>query len=462
MTRQLFAELAARVPVTPFCWNRLGNFYQRLDSREMEYLRTPFRRYNRPISHPHAREDLPHEFLRLLRNGSVDMFTLLQDDDVLFVPATFTDRRMQKLPEMARRTGARSVAIFHDAADLRLSFLSERRMKKFRNYIKSLAAFDLVICVSNQSRADLFEFWKRNDVTARVETFVAHWPLEFDENERSAAHSARPVILYVSSFNARKNHIRLFDAAKELWDSGVKFELQLIGSSTNWGRRVALEAWRLQSLGRPIRWLKHVDDRTLHQAYRECLFTVYPSLMEGFGLPILESLWHGKPCVCGGNGALGEVARSGGCLIVDQTSERAIAAGIKKLLRDQATYARLCVEARARKFRLWSDYIERLLEHLQLLFNLSCGFAIRGRPNLFIACAGHVSLMSAHHVWLISAQLASFIGSLVYVARFFSTSTRPVLRSREVSSRVRITSRSFLKHLQPVPRHTSVPAVPGA
>src|SRR6266705_6602697 len=81
ITRQLFAELAARFPITPLCWNRLGNFYQRLDSREMEYLRTPFRRYNGPVSHPHAREDLPHEFLRLLRNGSVDMFTLLQDDD---------------------------------------------------------------------------------------------------------------------------------------------------------------------------------------------------------------------------------------------------------------------------------------------------------------------------------------------------------------------------------------------
>jgi len=76
-------------------------------------------------------------------------------------------------------------------------------------------------------------------------------------------------------------------------------------------REWALEAWRLQSLGRPIRWLKHVDDRTLHQAYRECLFTVYPSLMEGFGIPILESLWHGNRCVCGGNGALGEVARGG-------------------------------------------------------------------------------------------------------------------------------------------------------
>jgi hypothetical protein len=76
MTRQLFAELAARVPVTPFCWNRLGNFYQRLDSREMEYLRTPFRRYNRPVSHPHAREDLPR-IPASARNGSVSIFTLL-------------------------------------------------------------------------------------------------------------------------------------------------------------------------------------------------------------------------------------------------------------------------------------------------------------------------------------------------------------------------------------------------
>jgi hypothetical protein len=48
--------------------------------------------------------------------------------------------------------------------------------------------------------------------------------------------------------------------------------------------------------------------------------------------------------------------------------------------------------------------------------------------------------ISPHHVWLISAELASFIGSLVYVARFFSTSTRPVLRSRK---RLRMTLSSL-------------------
>jgi hypothetical protein len=52
-------------------------------------------------------------------------------------------------------------------------------------------------------------------------------------------------------------------------------------------------------------------------------------------------------------------------LIVDQTSEDALASGIKKLLSDQEAYVRLCTEARARKFRSWPDYIEKLLGHLQ-------------------------------------------------------------------------------------------------
>ena len=70
--------------------------------------------------------------------------------------------------------------------------------------------------------------------------------------------------------------------------------------------------------------------------------------------------------VCGGNGALGEVARGGGCLIIDQTSEDAIAVGIKTLLIDPEIYARLCTEARAREFRSWPDYTQNLLEHLRL------------------------------------------------------------------------------------------------
>ena len=143
------------------------------------------------------------------------------------------------------------------------------------------------------------------------------------------------------------------------------FNLELIGRSTSYfGRKVKAELCRLRRANRAIRWSKHVNAETLLRSYRACRFTVYPSLMEGFGLPIAESLAHGKPCVCGGNGALGEVARGGGCLIVDQTSEDALASGIKKLLTDQETCARLTREAHTRTFRSWSDYIQKLLEHL--------------------------------------------------------------------------------------------------
>jgi glycosyltransferase involved in cell wall biosynthesis len=147
----------------------------------------------------------------------------------------------------------------------------------------------------------------------------------------------------------------------------LNFELHLIGRNVGMPfNEIVRELWKLRMRGRPVRWLRHVDDETLLRAYRDCRFTVYPSLMEGFGLPIAESLAHGKPCVCGGNGALGEVARGGGCLIVDQTGEDTLAAGIKELLTDEMTYTRLSAEARARKFRSWADYTKKLLEHLQV------------------------------------------------------------------------------------------------
>ena len=128
-------------------------------------------------------------------------------------------------------------------------------MKKFQNYIELLAAFDLVICVSNQSRADLFEFWKRNEVTAGVETFVAHWPLEFDQNERSAAHSARPVILCVSSFNCAQRTTYDFLMRPENYGTAA--------SNSNFNSLVRARTgegeWRLKPggsshSGRPIRW----------------------------------------------------------------------------------------------------------------------------------------------------------------------------------------------------------------
>ncbi len=135
----------------------------------------------------------------------------------------------------------------------------------------------------------------------------------------------------------------------------------LIGRTTaDWGATVLGEIDRLAKRGRPLKWLRHVSDLALHQAYRDCSFTVYPSVREGFGLPILESLWHGRPCICGANGAIGEAAHGGGCLTVTCTDANALADGMHELLAREATYRRLFGQARDRTFRSWDDYIGEL------------------------------------------------------------------------------------------------------
>jgi glycosyltransferase involved in cell wall biosynthesis len=378
MTRRLFAELERRISVTPLCWNRLGHFYHRLGDRESGYLRKPFQSYKRAVALPEMRgEKFPGELRRFFRRQAVDLSTELSGDNVFLAPDFFGDSRRRKLPLLLRSAGVHSVAIFHDAAMERLGLHARRSTRKFHEYLQALACFDRVICISQQSRDDLLAFWKKLGVRDFPETFVESWPLEFDARERATdAGTKSKIVLCVSTFVPRKNHLALLGAGEELWASGLDFELKFVGAWA--GNFSVLRKIRsLRAKGRPLTWLKHVDDETLHALYRECAFTVYPSLMEGFGLPIAESLWHGKPCVCGGNGALGEVARDGGCLIVDQTNTVALAEGIKTLLLDRQLRARLSVEARDRRFRSWSDYIDKFLVRLELSRDASAAPTLR-------------------------------------------------------------------------------------
>ena len=369
MTRKIFAELSRRTDVQPVCWNVLGNFYTELGDAEHRFLARPFQKRSHAMARPEWRgQDPVTEFWRLISRRPVRLEDEVGPNDVFLVPDIYRDLRRKALPAFLRRTRARTVAIFHDATDLRLTSIYGDRSRKSRPYVESLALFDLVICVSNEARDDLHHFWKKYACEPTA-TSVEPWPGELEGAAQQADGSTRnDLILYVSSFHARKNHLGLLRAAEKLWQQGLSFELHLIGRSVGPPlNRIVRQIWKLQMRGRPLRWLRHVSDETLLREYRQCRFTVYPSLLEGFGLPIIESLEYGKPCVCGGNGALGEVALGGGCLIVDQTNEDALASGIRKLLIDQEAYAGLRAEARARKFRSWSNYIDKLLEHLQVL-----------------------------------------------------------------------------------------------
>jgi hypothetical protein len=170
-----------------------------------------------------------------------------------------------------------------------------------------------------------------------------------------------PLVLVVGSHEPRKNHDAIVFAAERLWDEGLRFRLRFIGGgSLHATRRFDRKARALAKRGRPIEVWRSAKDAELLASYREARFTVFPSLHEGFGLPVAESLALAVPAVTSDYGSTGEIARDGGCVVVDPRSDDAITAAMRDLLTDDELHARLVAECYARPARTWSDFADDL------------------------------------------------------------------------------------------------------
>src|SRR5205823_1291073 len=122
-------------------------------------------------------------------------------------------------------------------------------------------------------------------------------------------------VLAVGTLEPRKNLARLAEATRRL---GV--ELRVAGAP-GWGR-VEVGADAVRSLGR-------VSDEELARLYRGARCLAYPSLYEGFGIPIVEAMASGTPVVTSSGGATEEVA-GGAAVLVDPLDPASIATGIEE------------------------------------------------------------------------------------------------------------------------------------
>ena len=113
-----------------------------------------------------------------------------------------------------------------------------------------------------------------------------------------------------------------------------------------------------------VTWIDHPDDNILGDLYRDCDFTVYPSLEEGFGLPILESLWYARPCICRNASSMQEVGEGGGCILVETADPNALAKAIVSLGEDTQLLRKLSEEATQRTFKTWREYGQDVLREL--------------------------------------------------------------------------------------------------
>jgi glycosyltransferase involved in cell wall biosynthesis len=268
----------------------------------------------------------------------------------------------------------RLAAIFHDAIPLKLPQVTwPQSVARHPEYMKMLAGFDRVFAVSEASRRDLLEFWRWQGAEPRAQVGVIALGADFDGAPRAsggppdrktssqpmtgkAKSAGRPVVLCVGMLEPRKNQSFLLEVGTELWREGLEFELHFIGRvNPHFGRPVAEKIKALQKDFSGLYFHEAADDRTLATLYASASVSVFPTLAEGCGLPLLESLWRGVPCVCSDLPVLRENSDAGGCLAVAPNDAAAWQSALRAVLTDAGLRQKLCAEALERPLPRWAE-----------------------------------------------------------------------------------------------------------
>jgi glycosyltransferase involved in cell wall biosynthesis len=290
------------------------------------------------------------------------------------VPEIFSAKVARAQPQLFARVSGPRVAVFHDAIALKLpEFTPAKTVARFPSYMRELLMFDGIAAVSEDSRQSLLDYWQWLGVRDVPQVVAITNAVEIVKQSAAPpieqpAQPSHPTILSVGSLEGRKNHLALLDACEQLWSQGRRFNLHLIGlAHPQTGRAVLEKIQQLQNAGHPLRYDGPVDDAALAAAYAACTFTVYPSLMEGFGLPVQESLAYGRPCICSSHGAIGEAAAGGGCLMLEAMDKNHLVGAIETWFLSPARVESLAGAIRLRQFKTWSSYADELLAWISKL-----------------------------------------------------------------------------------------------
>ena len=280
----------------------------------------------------------------------------------LILPEVMYGSAQLRVLRHARKQKMLIAAIFHDAIPVSHPELVRRQAaKNHAAYMKTLSEVDLLIATSNTAAEQFRSFIKKNGLPLpRIETCrLAGEPIGRDvveAEDRRLPQSGN--ILCVSTLEPRKNHetlLKAFDLASAAVSEPI-LRLHLVGDRHKDADAVFKNVKAAVARNPNIIWHGQMDADALSQKYRECDFSVFPSFLEGFGLPILESLSHGRPCICANFGAMAETAEGGGCLTVDVRDPIKLGEAIASLATSRELRQNLTAEIKRRKIKTWEEY----------------------------------------------------------------------------------------------------------
>lgn len=266
------------------------------------------------------------------------------------------------------------VVTLHDAIPFKHPEMSNAHFRGLKNHVqKKVAKFaNHIIAISEFAVEELIEFYDVPESNISVVHCGVEraWLIPISQEKLRAVLKLRDIeqgyFLFVGTIQPRKNIQRVLDAYLKLPKLIQKERKLVVVGKTGWGCGAIVNRLKVLEQTGHIVWLSDVRS----QDELRCLYTgasvfVFPSLYEGFGLPVLEAFACGVPVVTSNTTSLPEVS-GGVALEVDPESIDEIASAMECLVRDEAERTKRIKLGRLRAESMtWDKTVERTLEVYQ-------------------------------------------------------------------------------------------------
>lgn len=215
-----------------------------------------------------------------------------------------------------------------------------------RAMLQTIPLADTLLTISSWTANDLTRWAAGKSIRLRtppISVPIGSWFGSTNNKPLPVHLSAKRFVLFVSTIEIRKNHWLAFRVwlrlVREMPRESVPY-LVFVGR-VGWMVADLMQAVEnTNHLGGKLIILQDVDDDTLSSLYRDCLFTLFPSYYEGWGLPVTDSLAFGKVCVASERTAIKEAGQDL-CVYIDPDNTTAAYHKIRSLIEDPAETARL-------------------------------------------------------------------------------------------------------------------------
>ena len=289
--------------------------------------------------------------------------------DILLLELVFQPNQIAYLKEISRDYGANLTYFSYDCNPLIAPHYWPPDVSgDFSNYVTLVNSSKQVWSISKTAQEDIKRYSK---VDQSKVSFEYKWlpPFKFPDCDHREIYiqelEKENYILMVASYVPSKNHLGFLEALKLLKAKGISIpKIYLVGGGSWIGREIDSKVRELNQIGIQVKKYEAIRNCCLGKLYANCSFSILPSFVEGFGLPIVESLSFGKPVVTSTSMSMGELLVLPGTIGFSHTQVPSLITILERVLSDNDLLETLTSEAveNLNNLGTWQDYAAKLYE----------------------------------------------------------------------------------------------------